>query len=274
MKKVLIVFDGTHFSTSSFEFAAWLNSMSPILLTGVFLPQTDLANLWSRGAGGGWGNSYMPLVETIDSAVIQQNIDTFSRLCVNNNIEFRVHKDVMDFAMPELKNESRFADLLVISCETFYSNVSAQEQHVYLQEAFGQSECPVVVIPEKYERPRSLILAYDGTKSSVFAIKQFAYLFPELLQLPALLVYADGRGEDFPDENNIEELAARHYTNLTFLRLEMNPKKYFGTWLREQEGALLVTGSYGRSGWSKLLKSSFAGNIISEKLCPVFIAHT
>jgi hypothetical protein len=39
MKKILIAFDGIHFSKSAFEFAKKLNEVSPVLLTGVFLPQ-------------------------------------------------------------------------------------------------------------------------------------------------------------------------------------------------------------------------------------------
>ena len=39
MKKILIAFDGTHFSDGAFEFARRVNELQPILLTGVFLPQ-------------------------------------------------------------------------------------------------------------------------------------------------------------------------------------------------------------------------------------------
>src|SRR5215213_7726270 len=185
MKKIIIVFESTRFATSSLNFAVWLNSLQPVLITGVFLPQTDMASIWSRAGGEGTGNNFIPLIEEVDAEVIQRNIETFSKLCRKNEIEFSIHKDVMDFALPQLKMETRFADLLLIESETFYGNVEPDGRTSYLHEAISQSECPIVVIPEKTVVPRSLVLAYDGSRSSVYAIKQFAYLFPEMTSLPA-----------------------------------------------------------------------------------------
>lgn len=274
MKKVIVVFESTRFASSSVNFALSLNSLQPVMLTGVFLPQTNLATIWSYSGGGGRGNSFVPLMEEVDAEVVQRNIETFTSLCNQNNIEFKVHKDVMDLAMPQLKRETRFADVLIIESETFYHNVEPDARSTYLYEAISQSECPIIAVPEKAGMPASLVLAYDGSRSSVYAIKQFAYLFPEMTSLPALLVYVDGGGDDFPDEENIEELAARHYSNLTFLKLDMDPKKYFPTWLSEKKGAMLVAGAFGRSMWSRLVKPGFVSDIISEHLVPVFIAHT
>jgi hypothetical protein len=53
MKKILLAFDDSHFSTGAFEFARQLNDLRPILLTGVFIPQLSYANLWSYATGIG-----------------------------------------------------------------------------------------------------------------------------------------------------------------------------------------------------------------------------
>ena len=120
-------------------------------------------------------------------------------------------------------------------------------------------------MPEKFDFPENVILAYDGTEQSVYAIKQFAYLFPEMAEKPTLLVYASKNpAEDFPGKGQIEELVARHFPNLTLLKLDINPEKYFGTWLSENKSAILVSGSYGRSNFSQFLKKSFVADIIAE----------
>ena len=41
MKKILLAFEGSHFSEGAFEFARKLNELSPVQLTGVFLPQIE-----------------------------------------------------------------------------------------------------------------------------------------------------------------------------------------------------------------------------------------
>jgi hypothetical protein len=71
----------------------------------------------------------------------------------------------------------------------------------------------------------------------------------------------------------MEELVARHFSNLTLFRLDINPKKYFGTWMQEKKSAMLVCGSYGRSGLSQMFKRSFVTDVIADHRLPVFIAH-
>jgi hypothetical protein len=65
MKKIILAFDGTHFSEGAFEFARRLNELQPVLLTGVFLPQAEIANLWSYADGVGVGAApFIPLIES------------------------------------------------------------------------------------------------------------------------------------------------------------------------------------------------------------------
>ena len=272
MKKVLIVFDGIQFASGSFNFAKQLNESQPILLTGIFLPQTDFGNLWSYASGS--ESAGVPMVENVDAQMVLRNVETFRKLCIEHNIEHVVHRNVTDFALPALRKETRFADLLIISGRSFYVNVGPYEQSEYLKEALTMSECPVMVIPEDARIPDSIVLAYEGTKQSLFAIKQFAYLFPEWTNKPTLLVYISPGGEDFPEASNIEELAARHFSDLTFIKLEMNPRKYFEAWLEQRDHPVLVADSFGRSTFSQVFRPSFIQNILDKNVFPVFIAHT
>jgi nucleotide-binding universal stress UspA family protein len=271
MKKIILVFDGLNFSKGAFEFARKLNDVQRTLLVGLFLPQTSLVNLGSYAeVERGW----KPLFEGFESKTINQNIDRFEKLCVKNGIEHRVHKDFYDLAMPEIKKESEYADLLILGSEKFYESTGVSSPNSYLRTALHDIKCPVILVPEIFDFPENVILAYDGTEQSAYPIKQFAYLFPEMSEKPTLLVYASKNpAEDFPGKGQIEELVARHFHNLTLLKLDINPKKFFGTWLSENNSAILVSGSYGRSTFSQLLKKSFVAEIIAERQLPVFIAH-
>lgn len=274
MRKILITFDGSHYSEGAMDFARLLNKKDRILLTGAFLPQVDFANLWSYSGGGTAGNLFIPLVEDEDAQAVKQNIRRFENYCISNDIEYRVHKDFLDFALPELKRESRFADLLIIGSETFYQQSGTEALNEYLKEALHKVECPVLVVPEKFDFPQRNILSYDGSEASVYAIKQFIYLFPEFAKNVTLLVYAKEKGEEtLPDELNIQELAARHFKDLSLFKLEANPKKYFANWLTEKKGAILVCGAFGRSDLSRLFHKSFVTDVIRDHRLPVFIAH-
>lgn len=273
MKKIILAFDGTHFSEGAFEFARRLAEMQPVLLTGVFLPQVALANLWSYADASG-GPLLMPMVEDNEAELVLKNIERFEELCRKNQIDYRVHRDYYNFAMPELKKESHYADVIILGSEVFYNRTGGSTPNDYLRDAMRNVDCPVVLAPETFKFPEKIILSYDGGENSVYAIKQFAYLFPELASLPTTLVYGSNKeSAEFPDEALIRELVARHYSDLTFYLLDASPKKYFETWLMEQPASLLVSGSYGRSGLSQLFKKSFVQNVIADHQVPVFIAH-
>jgi len=274
MKKILIAFDGINFSEGAFEFARKMNKFSPILLSGIFIPQVVYDNLWSYASVEIERPFYIPLVEGFEEKQIKKNIERFEKMCIDNKIRYSVHKDFFDLALPELKKETRYADLVLIGSESFFENIATTSSNEYLMDALHAAECPVVVMPEKYNFPKSNILAYDGSESSVYAIKQFAYLFPDLANNKTLLVYTDEkRSEEIPEMKNIEELTERHFPDLTILKLNINPKKFFDKWLSEKESAILVSGSFGRSSFSRMLKKSFVIDVIKDHKLPVFITH-
>jgi hypothetical protein len=275
MKKILLAFDGTNFSEGVFEFVRKLNEAAPVLAVGVFLPQVDYANLWSyaAAASAGTGIPYIPLIEEEESETIQKNIEHFEELCQENGIAYRVHKDVFDFALPELKKESRFADVVILGGEIFYKGVPESTQFDYLRDALHSMESPVLIVPEHYHFPDNNVLAYDGSEESVYAMKQFAYIFPELAVNPTVLVWAESEDKEFPSRPQITELITQHYKDLTFYKLDFIPKRFFSIWLNSKKASILISGSFSRSTISQLFKRSFIKEVIINHQVPVFIAH-
>ena len=273
MNKVVIAFDGTHFSEGAFELARELNKMQSILLTGVFVPQVNYANLWSYGTAMA-GPGFIPLLEDDECEAIQKNIQHFEEQCRLHNIQYSVHKDFYDFALPEIKKESRFADLLILNSERFYESILSGTNNEYMEDAIHHAECPVMVIPERFHLPKRNVLAYDGSASSVFAIKQFSYLFPDLSSNETILLYVNkDKEEDIPEADLIKELATPHFPRLRTERLSVDPKKYLVTWLAETENTLLVSGAFSKSGLFSLFHKSFVSEVLGTHKLPVFIAH-
>ncbi|WP_343674195.1 universal stress protein [Chitinophaga sp.] len=271
MRKVFIAFDGTHYSDGAYELAKRLNESEKILLIGVFLPALDFTELnYVLDSGG----IYVPEQQEIDEDQLAENIKRFKDECTRNDIEFRVHEDDSPYSLLRLKKESRFADLMIIGSQQFYENLQEDVADEILRDILHDAECPVIIAPEKFNFPENIILAYDGNRSSVFAIKMFAYLFGDLCKGNTTLVYATRKFQNsLPDEDYIKELAARHYSDLTFQELELHRLDDFHTWLKEIKNPILVTGAFGRSGWSDIFKKSFCITDIHEHRYPVFIAH-
>ncbi len=271
MKKVLAVFDGTHFSESSLHFITRLNELSPVLLTGIFLPSIDYSDLMVYYLSMS-GPLYYPEIIN-DKPAIETNIKKFEAYCQKYNIEYRVHSEYEGNALLTIQKETRYADLLVLSNELFYENLGEMSQNEYLKDTLHKAECPIILVPENYVFPQSIIIAFDGSETASFALKQFAYLFPELSNLSTVIVYASTSDDTIPDIDYTKELAARHFKDVSFFKLEAEPKKYFATWIADKGDALLVTGSFGRSSFSELLKKNFSLQVIKDHKLPIFMAH-
>jgi hypothetical protein len=227
-------------------------------------------------AGGIDSMAIMPewFTKNDDEEIINKNIQFFEDACIADGMHYRVHKDVDMMALSSLVEETRFADVLLVSSELFYKNVGESQPNYYLEEVLKKSECPVMLIPENFKEPAQILLSYDGDESSIFAIKQFAYLFPELLHKETtLLSLSEDDTNELPEYSMVAELLARHYPNLKLQNLRMTNKNLFVDWLSEQTNSFIVMGAFSRSMFSELFRKSFAKNIIREVKMPLFISH-
>mgnify|MGYP001546008814 CR=1 FL=1 len=274
MKKILLAVAENKLPEGAFEFIRQLNEINPVLVTGVFLREIiytfDPAFSYYGMVGG---TTYSPETEAIVQEDIQKHIKWFENACQKNNIEYRIHNDTDDLIVHELVKETRFADLLVVSAEAFYQLSETTEPEEYLKSILHLAECPVLIVPQKFSFPENVALTYDGSDSSVYAIKQFAYVLNEFCNKEAVVVYeASEKDETMPDEVLIHELTARHFNAPTFLMLQEDILR-LSAWVKAQQSSILVTGSYSRSNFSELFKKSFVSDIIREHKLPVFIAH-
>jgi len=273
MKKIIIALDGKHFPHGAFEFVKSINNKSNVLLAGVFLSPVDYSKVLAFT--GMEGVAMMPewLMRGEDDTLVSKNITIFEDACIAEGIEYRVHKDTDMMAISSLIEETRFADVLLVSSDLFYENVQKEQPNFYLEEVLKKAECPVMLIPENYKEPAQNILTYDGSESSVFAIKQFAYVFPELATNETMLLSATGKEEQMPEYSMVAELVSRHYPNLKMMPLPLASRTDFSNWIRNQQPGYVVMGAFSRSLFSELFKKSLANRLIHEIKMPIFISH-
>ena len=241
-------------------------------MTGVFLSTVDYVRFFFFPSAFA-SSMYVPSLENFGEEGVEDAVGQFVQLCQKNSIQHLVHKDLYEFSISQLTKETRFADLMIIGSETFCKRHIAYRREEYLKHALHSTECPVTIIPEKFKFPSHIILAYDGSASSVFAIKQFAGLLPELCNMKTILVYAGESEENIPDQVLIEELATRHFKDLTITKHISDHKNHMTAWFQKYKNPLIVCGSFGRSGFSELFSRSFIIDVIKDHQTPVFIAH-
>lgn len=271
MKKILFALDERGFSPNAFDYICRLNEREKILVTGIYIPAFINALAWTEpdGDAASEGTDTPPQDQSID----KRNFEAFIAACDKAQIEHRVHDDVCYSIVEGVEKETRFADLFVIGFESYYKYSGEDYVHEELRDIVKTAECPVLLVPEKAAFPDNVVVAYDGSASSVYAMKMFGYVLPTLTSLKTMIAYADLSAERMPDEDFIKELGARHFPDLDFALLQFEPRKYFTAWLQDRPNSLLVTGALGRSDLSQLFRKSFISELLKTHSIPVFITH-
>jgi len=272
MKKILFLCDGDNFPQGAFRFIKQIRENEAIYVKGLFFTSIDTDQLIPIG--------FMPVSEPYvklkeqEKMLVRKSEEKLSNECETNGIKYQIHPNQGSWDRELFIKESRFADLVVISEELFCRDVLDVQPNYFMGETLRVSECPVVVVPENYQSVDRLAIAYDGGKESMFALKQFAYLFPDYASLPAEFVHVKKeKADDIPDRELLQEYAASHFDSLFASKLHFDAKKYFTNWLETKKNVFLVAGSYSRSNFSNTFRQSFADKVIANHACPVFIAH-
>jgi hypothetical protein len=272
MKKILFLCDGDNFPKGAFRLIEKIREVESILVKGLFFSPPDFEQMVPLG--------FIPVAETYvqikkeEKLLIRKSQEQFLNECEKHGMKYQIHSYEGVWNRDLFVKESRFADLVIISEELFCLDALNVQPNYFMEETLRASECPVLVVPENFREIERLAVAYDGGKEGMFALKQFVYLFPDYVDLPADFVHIKNAEDDeIPDRGLLQEYTSAHFEALYASRLHFDPKKYFSSWLENKKNVLLVTGSYSRSAFSNLFKQSFAENVISNHTCPIFIAH-
>jgi nucleotide-binding universal stress UspA family protein len=170
--------------------------------------------------------------------------------------------------------ESRFADLIVLDAETSFTRTNEAIPGRFVKDVLLESECPVIISPYSFDRIEEVVFSYNGSTSSVFAIKQFTYLFPELRQKKAIVVCVrDDGGETLAEQFKMKEWLKDHYSDVEYVVLKGDPSDQLFGYLIEKKNGIVVMGAYGRSMLSRLFKPSHARLIVKTINLPIFISH-
>jgi hypothetical protein len=272
MKQLLFISAGEAYPEGASAFLHSLKKHDNFHVRGLFFSPLDYQGNLSASYVPG-STAWVQTKEKERKAVIK-NKERFVLDCEKSNIAFDIHDNDEPWSKQLFVKESRFADLVVVSGETFYSELDANAPNLFLHEALRETESPIVVIPEKYTPVEHIYFAYDGSRESLYALKQFTYLFPHMTKLPAEVLYArEEESEEAPDKDLLKTYAHLHYENIGFSKLHFKPADLFPAWVGDKQHALLVSGSFGRSSLSYLTRRSFAEKLIYEHKLPLFITH-
>jgi nucleotide-binding universal stress UspA family protein len=279
MKKIIAAIDGLKLSDSAINYAVHLARQSNAHLVGVFLEDFiyhsyKIYDLVSKD--GGVDEKKHKKLENKDQRTREESVKYFSRVCREAGLSCSIHHDT-SFALHELLHESIFADLLVIENKETLTHYEEEIPTRFIRDLLSGIQCPALVVPRKYKPFDKLILLYDGQPSSVYAIKTFNILFPELnsLETEVISVRESMNNKHVPDNHLMKEFMKRHFPQAKYYVLNGYADKEIPENLKLQKGNILVVlGAYERSRISRWFRKSMADILMQQIDAPLFIAHS
>jgi hypothetical protein len=258
MKKILLVMNGVDLNMPAVDFACYIAKLSRSHLTGIFLE------------GDGGERALVPAMP--DEATVETNIRRFREACICRETLSLVHRD-RGLPLSEVIAESRFADLIIVDPTLSAWEPDHHTPGRFVREVLMSSECPVLVSPYTFDGIDDLVFAYDGTASSVFAIKQFSLLFPELRNQKVIVFSVRREPGGIEGQFKMKEWLKVHFPDVEIVLRKGDPADQLFGYLLEKRKSLVVMGAYGRNVVSRIFKPSEARLVVKTIDLPLFISH-
>jgi len=278
MKKFIAVFDGYEISKSTLAYAQELTYTANAHLVGVFLDEFiyrtyNVGKVYKKYEKP---EEAMKQLDEKDKKKREDAVRQFEQSCGKAKISFSVHRD-KSIALQELKHESMFADLIIISEHETFSRYKEKSPTRFIKDLLADVQCPVFVVPGVYKPIDKITLLYDGGPSSLYAAKMFSYLLGDYNEMPVEVFtvksgYLDN--QHLPDNKLMREFIKRHFPKAVYKVVKGDAEEQVLGHLRNhKENELVVLGAYRRSEMSRWFKTSMADILMRELDTPLFIAH-
>jgi len=277
MEKILIAIDGINPDRDTLTFGCFLARLTSSEITGVFLEnlvaeERPVVKKMYDGSYFGWEVDDSTETYHNRMKLIDQNIKRFKDFYGNHGINSSVHRD-RGIPAKEIIEETRYTDLLVVDAETSFKKNFEGLPTSFVKEILAEAECPVIISPGNFEGIDEIVFTYSGSKSSVFAIKQFTYLFPQFRNKNISIVQVKEENQTGIDKYKLKEWLKSHYVNFHFEELGGDTETELFGYLLKKKKVFIVLGAYGRSMLSRIIRRSHADIVIRTITQPIFIAH-
>lgn len=277
MKKIIAAFDGLKYAESTEAYAVQIAQNEKMHLCGIFLedPAYTSYKIYDLVTKEGVNSTQLKKLEAQDKITRTKATDNFENACRKADITHAKHHDHKT-AILELKHESIYADLMIIDAKETLTHHPEKLPTRFIKDLLCDTQCPVLLVQDKYQPIKKIVLLYDGEPTSVHAIKMFSYVLPNLaaLETEVISVKQSDTSLHVPDNKLMKEFMKRHFPKAQYIIVTGWPEDEIIKRLKKEDtGTLVVLGAYKRSSLSRWLRESMADTLMKEVKLPLFIAH-
>ncbi|MGN6342205.1 MAG: universal stress protein [Ginsengibacter sp.] len=269
MKKILVISNFINLPTHLIAFAIETAKEISGELHGIFINESSEPAGLNYPFPNDMESTEIPLAE---ESIQQENTDLL-------NAQIKLFKDEclsagaackasLAHTLEEVLNLSRESDLIITEVNTDYP-------HFSLKDILTSARCPVFAVGTNKPVIEKVILAFDGSESSKYAIQKFKDLFAHFCPLPAFLVTINLSPLEILEQKEfMYNLLPGYFPNLKIEELTGAEKEELHRFLKQHDSnSLIVMGAFGRSAVSGLFHPSLANTVLEEGNISLFNAH-
>lgn len=276
MEKILAAMNPLDPNKKIMDFALYLARLTKSRITGIFLEKTLAGKLVQRDLHGfpiAFADSEAARNKMADSARVEEAISNFKKVCSDSGVLFEIHRD---HGMPieDVIAESRFSDMLIVDAAMTFNQNSEETPIRFVEDIIKESQCPVIVAPEEFDKLDEIVFCYNGAFDSIFAIKQFTHLFPQLENKRLIILEVIENKKSRNQEDTLfTDWLRNHYSNFKYEIINGQVNLMLFDFLFKRKNIIIVMGAYGRDALSTFFKKSTAEPLIKIITQPIFISH-
>ena len=280
MKKILWVINPLDFKESDCEFPFYIASLIDgevtvgFIDTGQFenIPLISDSSVFPTRDFRTW-NASVEINE--EKLLLAESVHVMIRGFFSARNKMVHFQEEAGITQEEVLKESRFSDLLLVNISLDILESRNAHLSSLVKELLIYSRCPVLIIPENLKEIESIYFTFDNSDSSIYAIKQFTYLFENLKEVPVtvLSVIESDSDEELPEKKRLTQYLSGHYRSWNFHILRGRPENELLIELMYRQNAIVTFGAFGRNRVSRMLHPGDSERVTERIDIPVFITH-
>jgi len=266
--KIIILFAGIshvrELVTSSLQIAGEQNSA----IAGIFLKKKNQPRPYSQQTYSRQAS------DQEDLPMISETIRWAEEICSRSGTTFKAVYG-RELSVSQLAAQTPYADLVVADAKTDFNEYLLTSMNASLKDMLVDAHCPVVLVRSNLVPVQKIVFTYDGSYSSMYAIKMFHYLFPHSTNIPAVLVSADSQRDDQKtNELLLEDWLSHHYHSVDRMPKQNSVKdQLLELTNRPDENVYVVISAYGKEAYPRIFHPSHVQLLLNYSKASLFIAH-
>lgn len=285
MKRILLCTDGSSFSESSYEYAAWLASrlsasIEVLYVSDIRTQKVTTTGNWSGAIGFDASRSLLDKLVALEHEKAKINHEK-AQLILHNAEQFFVDRGIehvklthhTGFLIDSLHEFEANADLSILGKRGETAEFASGHLGANLERAIRASHKPCLVTPQHYRAIARILFAYDGGKSCQKAL-QFLSESAAFRGLDLHILTVAKKPEDETAIARLEEAETkvRHAGFIPTCQIVVGePEQIISEYAEKQAIDLLIMGAYGHNRIRHLVIGSTTAQTLRSVRIPVLL---